>query len=64
MGPINLPASARNAAKPLLRHGHVASALARTTSGLLSRLNVAHCVLTGHVVDSGTCPRCVRKALA
>jgi hypothetical protein len=30
---------------------------------LRHRVNMAHCIVTGHVVPWGPCPRCERRAL-
>ncbi len=62
MAPI-LPAALPVAVKHLGRHGH-ATTLTALATGLVDRVHVAHCVLTGHVVDQGLCPRCSHKTLA
>ena len=64
MGPSHLPASITGATKHRPHHGHLPTVLSARAGGVLSRLNLAHCFLTGHVVDAGECPRCARKALA
>ena len=63
MGPI-VPASIPVAARHRGRYGHATMALSALASGLVDRVHVAHCVLTGHVVDQGPCPRCSHRTLA
>ena len=63
MAPI-LPALLPAAAKHHGRYGHATIALSALATGLADRVHVAHCVLTGHVVDQGPCPRCSHRTLA